>query len=63
VSGVQVTYRPRPDATLETEHSALATVYKFVLESKKAAEPAPEPDSPDAKVRSKDDSRATRTIL
>ena len=44
---VQLTYTPRPDATPEAELSALAAVYKLVLESKKAAEPAPEPDGRD----------------
>jgi hypothetical protein len=30
-SGSQVMYRPRPDATPETEAAALAEVYAFVL--------------------------------
>ena len=42
-----VVYKPRPDATPETEISALRAVYKLVLERKKAAEPAPEPDGRD----------------
>jgi hypothetical protein len=43
----KITYTPRPDATPETELSALTAVYKFVLESKKAAGPAPEPNDRD----------------
>ena len=43
----EVIYRPRIDATPETELSALRAVYKFVLESKQTAEPAPEPDGRD----------------
>jgi hypothetical protein len=42
VTYAQVTYRPRPGATPAAELSALSAVYKFVLETKKAAEPAPE---------------------
>jgi len=45
VTRAQVTYRPRPGATPAAELSALSAVYKFVLETKKAAEPASEPDS------------------
>jgi hypothetical protein len=47
----RITYVARPNATPETELSALATVYKFVLSksnaSQKAVEPAPEPDGRD----------------
>ena len=47
----RITYVARPNATPETELSALATVYKFVLSksnaSQKAVEPAPEPDGHD----------------
>jgi hypothetical protein len=44
----RIVYRARDDATPETELSALATVYRFILSksnaSQKAVEPAPEPD-------------------
>jgi hypothetical protein len=44
----RITYVARPNATPETELSALATVYRFILSksnaSQKAVEPAPEPD-------------------
>jgi hypothetical protein len=43
VSGVQVTYRPRPDATPESELSVLANIFAYLIkthDSKKAAEPA-----------------------
>jgi hypothetical protein len=43
----RVAYRPRPDATQGTELSALAAVYKLVLENKKAAERAPTPNGRD----------------
>jgi hypothetical protein len=52
----RITYVARPNATPETELSALATVYKFVLSksnaSQKAVEPAPEPDGHDEAKRS-----------
>ena len=44
------TYTSRPDATPEAELSALAAVYRFILDchaKKMAAEPAPEPDGHD----------------
>jgi hypothetical protein len=43
-----VVYEPRPDATPEAELSALAAVYRFILDShakKMAAEPTPDSDS------------------
>jgi hypothetical protein len=47
----RITYVARPNATPETELSALATVYRFILSksnaSQKAVEPAPEPDGHD----------------
>jgi hypothetical protein len=47
----RITYVARPNATPETELSALATVYKFVLSksnaSQKAVEPAAELDGHD----------------
>lgn len=47
----RITYVARPNATPETEFSALATVYRFILSksnaSQKAVEPAPEPDGHD----------------
>ena len=47
----RITYVARPNATPETELSALATVYKFVLSksnaSQKAVVAAPEPDGHD----------------
>jgi hypothetical protein len=44
----RIIYRSGPDATPEAELNALATCYRFILDchaKKKAAEPAPEPDS------------------
>jgi hypothetical protein len=47
----RITYVARPNATPETELSALATVYRFILSksnaSQKAVEPVPEPDGHD----------------
>ncbi len=54
-----VVYKPRPDATPETEISALRAVYKLVLERKKAVEPAPEPDSRDDTKEPKNDGAIT----
>jgi hypothetical protein len=49
----RITYVARPNATPETELSALATVYRFILSksnaSQKAVEPAPKLDGHDAK--------------
>jgi hypothetical protein len=48
VNSPRFTYTSRPDATPEAELSALAAVYRFILDShakKMAAEPTPEPDS------------------
>jgi hypothetical protein len=46
-----ITYVARANATPETELSALATVYQFILSksnaNQKAVEPAPEPDGHD----------------
>ena len=49
----RIIYSVRSDATPETELSTLAAVYRFVLESKKAAGPAPEPNDRDgsSKIR------------
>ena len=47
----RITYVARPNATSETELSALATVYRFILSksnaSQKAGEPAPKLDGHD----------------
>ena len=32
MSGMRIVYTPRPDATPEAERSALASVYRFVLD-------------------------------
>jgi hypothetical protein len=44
INKVSISYTPRPDATPQAELFALMQIYKFVLETKKAVEPAPEPD-------------------
>jgi hypothetical protein len=47
VSNPRIVYRPHPDSTPETELSALAAVYKFVLDcrAQKKGGPATAPDS------------------
>jgi hypothetical protein len=57
-NAVQIAYATRPDATPETEISVLAQIYKFVLQSRKADEPAPEPVSRDVARRESDHARA-----
>jgi hypothetical protein len=51
VGSPRITYVARPNATPETELSALATVYRFILSksnaSQKAVEPAPKLDGHD----------------
>jgi hypothetical protein len=49
MSSPRITYTPRPDATPEAELSALANVYKLVLDNharKKGSRPAA-PDDPE----------------
>ena len=57
-----VSYAPRPDATQEAELKVLASVYRFILDSraKKNAAGVTSTNGDDAKGRSKDDSSATR---
>jgi hypothetical protein len=58
----QTAYRARDDATLESEVSALAAIYKLAISSH-ASKEATGPGSPDdAKERSKDDSSAKTRI-
>jgi hypothetical protein len=45
----RVIYTPRPDATPEAEVSALAAVYKFVLDCHAKKEAAPESRPDDAR--------------
>jgi len=61
-SNSHIIYIPRPDATQEAELNALASVYRFILDSraKKNAAGVVSTNGGDAKGRSKDDSSATR---
>ena len=59
---VEITYTPRTDATPETELSVLAQVYRSVLESRKADEPAPEPDGRDEAKGVQDDRPAESSL-
>jgi hypothetical protein len=47
MNSTRIVYAPRPDAAPETEFSALASVYRLVLESyaKKKGSPATAPDA------------------
>ncbi len=54
-----ITYSTRPDATPETELSALAAVYRFVLDCHAKKEAAPESRPEDEKERSVHDSLAS----
>jgi hypothetical protein len=56
-----VVYTPRPGAKPDTELSVLAQVYKFVLESRKTDEPAPEPDGHDG-TKAKGDSANVSSV-
>ena len=50
MSSARITYTPRPGADPQAEVHALASVYRFLFTchaKRKAAEPAPEPDSRD----------------
>jgi hypothetical protein len=51
VSESRIVYQARDDATPAGEVSALAVVYKFVLDSKKAAEQARKPGGHDDQER------------
>ncbi len=63
MSSPRVTYTARPDATAESGLSALASVYRFVLDCHAKKEPAPE-SRPDDGTEIKEDSanehRSTR---
>jgi len=56
MSGSVVTYARRPEATPEAEVSALANVFRYVLDSHANKEAAPE-SRPDAAKEIKNDSR------
>jgi hypothetical protein len=56
----RITYTPRPDATPEAELSALASVYRFIIDSHANTNAAgvTSTNGDDAKERSLDDSSA-----
>jgi hypothetical protein len=62
MSSPRITYTRHPDATPETERSVLAQVYRFVLERRKADEPAPERDGRDDTEGSTNDRTAKGII-
>ncbi len=54
-----ITYSMRPDASQEAELSALAAVYRFVLDSRRMKKAAPDRRPNDEKERSMNDSLAS----
>jgi hypothetical protein len=56
----RIGYTPHPNATPRGEIVALAAAYKFVLDRRANQEATRPGSADDAKVRSGDDSRATR---
>jgi hypothetical protein len=60
MTDTRITYTPRSDATPESELSALAAVYRFILDCHAKKEGRPTTSGPEnAKERIKDDFRAT----
>jgi hypothetical protein len=62
MSGSVVTYAPRPDVTPDVEVSALANVYKFVLDCRAKKEAAPRQSRPDDPERKSDEIRTKARI-
>jgi hypothetical protein len=61
MSSPQITYTPRSDTTPEAEVSALAAVYRLVIDrAMQNAAGVSSTNGDDAKKRSKDDSSATQ---
>ena len=61
MSSPQITYTPRSDTTPEAEVSALAAVYRLVIDrAMQNAASVSSTNGDDAKERSKDDSSATQ---
>jgi hypothetical protein len=61
MSSPQITYTPRSDTTPEAEVSALAAVYRLVIDrAMQNAAGVSSTNGDDAKERSKDDSSATQ---
>lgn len=62
MSESRIVYAPHPDATPETEASALASTYRYLL-NRHAMKKAAHPGGPDdAKEKFKNDSRAKSII-
>jgi hypothetical protein len=53
-----ITYRPRPDATSEGELTALAQIYRYVLDSHASRECGPDNRPADAKGSEDDRARS-----
>jgi hypothetical protein len=61
VSSLRIVYTPHPDATLEGGASALASVYRFLLDRHEKKEAA-HPGGPDDAERSLNEIRAKEII-
>ena len=57
----RVYYTPRPDATPESELTALTAVYAYLLKNTKAARPAPEPSDRDGMYLTNNPPRDSRS--
>ena len=62
MGSARIFYTPHPDATPESEASALASVYRFLLDHHVKHEAARSGGPDDAKERPKNDSRAKSII-
>jgi len=62
MSGPRITYTAHSDTNVESELSALANVYRFVLDCHAKKEAAPESRPDDEKERSRNDSLAKTRI-
>jgi hypothetical protein len=59
ISGTSIIYTPRPEATLEIEAAALATVYKIVLNAADAHKRVTGPDGGRNVVRKDEDAHTS----
>ena len=59
----KVVYRPRADATPESELSAVVAAYRYVIFDLNVSEKGARPGAPDAAKESENDCDAARIIL
>ena len=63
MDSARIIYTPRPDATPESEATALAAVYKFVLDCRAKKKGRPTTSGPDDRKGLEDDPATTRVPL